>query len=281
MWRLRLAQEWAGGVACLVTLQAGGGLYSLSALALARAAVAAVGLALSAPVAAGSPHPAFPLGRWMSEIWPFQWRIGLSGLSGFLIFRAFVPIVFAERGPDLAGRFGLAVALMNLLIAVSSAWPMSQAARYAAGIAGGEYEALRREFPALLVRSTALAAAASAASAAALWWCREAGLIFALHLPDPTTTALVLAAAVAHHIVLSGAMFLRAEGKEPLVVPSVLGALATALSLWIAARYGGPTAIAGANLLFAALGIPVVFVLLRRRARRRYPPGPAGDGGDR
>jgi hypothetical protein len=267
MWRLRLAQEWAAGAACLGALAAGEALWSLTAYAAARAALAVCWLGVGDPLRADTGHPDFSLKQWMTEVWPFQWKIGLSGLSGFLIFRAFSPILFLEKGPVMAGQFGLAISLMNLLISVSSAWPMSQAARYSTWIAAGRYRDLHGEFPRLLGYSTALAATAAATLAAALWAAREMGLNVALRLTEPRTTAIILAAAVAHHVVRCLAMFLRAEGREPLLVPSVVGGTVTVSIVWLTAHYGTLTEVAVANLLLAAAGIPVAFFLLRLRER--------------
>jgi len=279
MWRLRFAQEWAAGAMCIGVLAAGGALWSLAAFAAARAVLAVGWLGLGDPLRSDAGLPGFSLRQWMTDVWPFQWKIGLSGLSGFLIFRAFSPIVFLEKGPDAAGQFGLAISLMNLLISISSAWPMSQAARYSTWIAAGRYRDLRREFPRLLVSSTAVAAGAATTLAASLWLAREIGLNFALRLTEPKTTTIILAAAVVHHVVLCVAMFLRAEGREPLLGASVLGGLATVAVVWLVARHGTSGDIAVANLICSFGGIPVVFHLLRSRGRAWQASANAGGTG--
>lgn len=267
-WQLRLVQEWIGAVACLLSLQAGAGLWSLAAFALARAVVALAWLKVRNPLQVSKDLPAYSLEQWMTEVWPFQWRIGLSGLSGFLIFRAFTPIILFEKGPVSAGQFGLAISAMNLLIAISTSWPMSQAARYSTLFASGRFQELRREFPTMFWASTALAAAAAAALSIVLWWARQRGILFALRLTDPVTTTIILATAVVHHAVICFAMFLRAEGREPLLVPSVLGGAVTVLCIWLTAHFGTARDIAAVNLILALGGIPIVLFLLRSRERR-------------
>lgn len=268
VWLLRLVQEWIGTGACLLTLYFGARLWSLMAFVLAKAIVATIWLWLGDALKVVSGTPTFSSKRWMSEVWPFQWKIGLSTLSGFLIFRAFSPLILIEKGPVIAGQFGLTFSVMNLLIAVSSAWPMSQAARYSTLIASGRYVELREEFPVMLAASTALSAAAAVLLAIGLWQAQKIGLSFALRLTDPLTTAIVLAAAVVHHIVICMAMFLRAEGREPLLVPSVVGGLITMSAVWLTSRFGSQTDIAVANLLCALCGIPIVLLLHRSRQRQ-------------
>lgn len=265
VWKLRAVQEWVWAITCLLVMGLGGRLWCLAAAAAARAAVAGCWLLLGTALPPDQSVARYSMQRWLSEIWPFQWKIGLSVLSGFLIFRAIPPIILLEKGPVTAGQFGLAISLMNLLIAITSAWPMSHAAHYSTLLARGESGTLRREFPGLLWASTGLAIVAAASSIAVLWWARQRGFTFALRLTDPATTAIILAASVAHHIVVSFAMFLRAEGREPLLIPSVIGGVVTVSALWLTAHFGTARDIAIVNLVLAAGGIPIAFFLLRRR----------------
>lgn len=268
MWRLRFVQEWIGALACVFAIHGGAGLWSLTFYGIARATVAAVWIAIVTPLRSETNAPSYTSKQWISEIWPFQWKIGLSGLAGFLIFRAFSPIIMLEKGPVLAGEFGLAISIMNILLGVSSAWPMSHAPRYAAFIASGRFEALSRDFPSMFWASTAFSLAGAIAANLALWWARERAFAFALRLPAPSTTAIILLTAVAHHVVFCLAMFLRAEGREPMLIPSAVGSIVTAFAIWLAAHFGTARDIAAVNLFLALAGIPVAFLLLRSRHTR-------------
>jgi hypothetical protein len=267
MWKLRLLQEWVGSIACLFVLHFGGRLWCLAAYAAARASVAGCWLLLGTALPPALSIAKYTMQRWLTEVWPFQWKIGMSVLSGFLIFRAITPIILVEKGPVVAGQFGLAISVMNLLISVTSAWPMSHAAHYSTLIARGQFDELRREFPSLLWASTALAVAAAVSSIGVLWWTRQRGFTFALRMPDPSTTAIILTAAIVHHIVLCFAMFLRAEGREPLLIPSVIGGIITVSAIWLTAHFGTARDVAVVNFVLAAGGIPIAFLLLRGRQR--------------
>jgi hypothetical protein len=268
MWTLRLVQELAGGVACLIALHAGAGLYSLAAYAGVRALIAVSWLTFGDPLTHDANVAQYTIGRWMAEVWPFQWKIALSGLSGFLIFRSFSPIVLIEKGPVAAGEFGLAISFMNLLIAVTTAWPLSQAAHYAALNASGGHGELRRSFPTMLWASSAFSVIATAILVAGLAEARMLGISVALRLPDMTTTTFVLATAIIHHVVACFAVFLRAEGREPLLVASVAGSIGTVAIVWATAHIGSLREIAVANFFCTIVGIPVVLFLFRLRIGR-------------
>lgn len=268
MWTLRLVQELAGGAACLIALHAGAVLYSLAAYAGVRAIVAASWLTFGDPLRHDTAAAPYTIERWMAEVWPFQWKIALSGLSGFLIFRSFSPIVLLEKGPVAAGQFGLAISFMNLMIAVTTAWPLSQAAHYAALNASGGHGELRRSFPTMLWASSAFAILASAILVAGLAEARVLGISVALRLPDMTTTTFILATAIIHHVVACFAVFLRAEGREPLLIASVAGSIGTVTIVWATAHLGSLRDVAIVNFFCTMVGIPVVLYLFRVRIAR-------------
>lgn len=264
MWRLRLVQEWASGLACLLALALGMGLGSLAVLWGARALVAVIGLAMR-PRRDEVVNAGYPFRRWMTEVWPFQWKIGLSVLSGYLIFRAFPVLVLIEQGPVLAGQFGMSAAMMTVLLAITSAWPLSRAARYGAWIAGGRFGRLRAELPNLIAASTALSVILVATLSGLVWIADAAGIAFAARLTDPVTTAIMLATATLHHVVACFAIPLRAERREPFLWISLFGGSITALIIWLAARYGSPLDIALAYLGCTAAGLVIAYHLFRRR----------------
>lgn len=270
VWRLRLFQEWISGASCLAALGFGLGLGSLAVMWGCRAIVAGIWLTRAEQFAAKADTQPFSLRQWMAEIWPFQWRIGLSTLSGYLVFRVATVIVLLEQGPILAGQYGMAIAMMNMLLSFTTAWPMSQATRYGMLIAGNRFEELRRRLPVMIIASSLLAAILAASLSIVFWFIDSLGLGFAARLTDPGTTAIVLASAVVHHIVICFAMPLRAERREPFLLASIFGGIVTATAIWIAAHYGTARDIALTNLIFAIIGIPIAYHLFQ--IRNRYWP---------
>lgn len=41
---------------------------------------------------------------WKKEVFPMQWRLALSSISGYFVFSLFTPVIFKFHGPVLAGR---------------------------------------------------------------------------------------------------------------------------------------------------------------------------------
>ena len=166
--------------------------------------------------------------NWRQEVWPFQWRIALSGISSFVIFQMFTPILFAAHGPVAAGKLGLSLSIMQTLGGIAMSWLVTKAAPFGALIAQREWGRLDREFfPALWQSAVVITIGVI------VFW----GLATALHhinhpisrrLLDPWPLLLLGTATIAIHFVSAEALYLRVHRQEPFL----------GLSLTVAALIG-------------------------------------------
>lgn len=267
-WSVRFFQELISGAVLVGALLSGVGLWSLAAYWATRFGFVALWLSASRSAfdqPSGSADTTF---SWRKEVWPFQWKIGVSILCGFLIFQAFNPIVLVEQGPVVAGQFGMSLALMNMLIMVTTVWPLSQAARYGGLIRRERFEELRHAFWPMCIASSLVAASAALALFLTLLWMTEHRLQYVGRFADTLTTGLLLATAVAHHVTTCFAVVLRAERRDPTLPFTVVGSVVLIAAIWSCARYGEPSDIALANLLITSPGIPLVIFLYWRQKNR-------------
>ncbi len=87
---------------------------------------------------------------WRQEIWPFQWRIAVSWMSGYFIFDIINPIAFYFCGPVAAGQLGMSLQLTRMIFNVAMAWIYTKAPRFGSLIAARSW----RELDSLWRRST-------------------------------------------------------------------------------------------------------------------------------
>lgn len=59
---------------------------------------------------------------YMTEIFPFQWKIALSWISGYFIFQLFNPVLFATEGALVAGQMGMTLQALNAINAFAMSW---------------------------------------------------------------------------------------------------------------------------------------------------------------
>ena len=60
--------------------------------------------------------------NYRKEIFPYQWKIALSWISGFFIFQLFNPVLFATEGPSVAGKMGMSLTALNGISSLSMSW---------------------------------------------------------------------------------------------------------------------------------------------------------------
>jgi hypothetical protein len=94
---------------------------------------------------------------WKHEIWPFQWRIAISWVSGYFIYQTFNPFLFAFRGPVEAGQMGMSLNFANSIMAIAMAWVSTKAAPFGSLIAQKRYPQLDALFFKALQQSTFVA----------------------------------------------------------------------------------------------------------------------------
>lgn len=270
IWLIRLIQEGVAGLILVAVLAFDGGLWALPAAMFGRVVPGTI-LLLIREGDAIPPVPDHGL-VWRRDVWPFQWRIGLSYVCGFLLFRAVPPILLAQQGPVLAGQFGLAFSMMNMAISLTIAWPSSQAARYGRLVADGNYEELVRQFRPVFWRSTLLAVFVFILGNLAIHLFVATFPRFSPRFPEPMVTALVLAAAMAHHVSITTTIPLRAERHDPFLPATLFGSALTISAIVLAAYFGNAFHIAIAHLASVCIGLPIAWFIYRGRHKIWFSP---------
>lgn len=79
---------------------------------------------------------------YRKEIFPYQWRIAISWISGYFIFQLFNPVLFATDGPAVAGQMGMTIQALNALQAFALAWISTKVPAISKFIALKKYEEL-------------------------------------------------------------------------------------------------------------------------------------------
>jgi len=273
VWRFRLQQELAIAATLWTALALGFGLWSLGIAYAGRFVYSTVWLRShsAAGLLRGLAHTdageSPPSNYWRAEVWPFQWRIGLSVVSGYFIFQLLTPIVFALHGAHAAGQFGMTMAITNGLLTATTAWLNSQAPLYGRLIAQREYGELNREFGRAVGSSfvVVVAAALAVIGVVAVLAARQHPI--STRVLPPLPFALLMASTVINHLTFALAVYLRAHRKEPLLIPSVAGAILTALTVYVTARLGNLVWVTGSYLALTAVGGLVTLIIFVSRSR--------------
>ncbi|MDF2775729.1 MAG: hypothetical protein K0S86_5230 [Geminicoccaceae bacterium] len=273
VWQFRLRQEFLIAAVLWGALASGLGLWSVG-LAYATRFVnvsfwlrshraARLVRELGRPSAEDRPRSTY----WRTEVWPFQWRIGLSGLAGYMIFQLFTPIMFALHGARVAGQFGMTLTITNGLLIAMTAWLNSQAPLYGRLIAQRAYDELNSQFARAVRSSFAVVAAVSLVLVSLVALLESRAHPMSERVLPTVPFALLTASTVLNHLIFALAVYLRAHRKEPLLIISLCGAIATPLTLYVTARFATVTWVAGSYLALTLLGGLVTLSIFVSRSR--------------
>ena len=93
---------------------------------------------------------------YLKEIFPFQWKIALSWISGYFIFQMFNPVLFATDGAVVAGQMGITLTALNAIQAFSMSWINTKVPLYSQLIALKDYAQLDSVFIKMLKQMTTI-----------------------------------------------------------------------------------------------------------------------------
>lgn len=254
IYSFRFVQGVLSSLAVIVSMFLGFGLYALAIAALVRFAsgVVFIGWKHYNTIFQLLTFKIIDQINWSKEVWPFQWRIGISWVSGYFIFSIFTPVMFYYHGAKVAGQMGMTWAIVSMIGSVAYPWITTRMPQLGVLIAHHHYEELDRLFSRLFRITVGIAAVLSL-----IVWL----LIYGLHISDlkigdrllpmlPVT--LLLIHRILNVMIDDMALYLRAHKREPMMIPSVVGAILAGTSTWLLGAAYGPT---GAAAGFLALGI--------------------------
>ncbi len=182
---------------------------------------------------------------WRAEVWPFQWRIAVSWLAGYITSQLFNPILMNYRGPIQAGQMGMSLNVCGTLSSMAIAWMNTKAAPFGRMIARREYALLDRTFFRALWQSTLAAVLACGVVWLAVDWLgargiRFHGVLLASRLLAPVPLALLFFGTVGNIVVFAEALYLRAHKQEKFMANSIAGALYIAPLAYLLGKWQDP-----------------------------------------
>lgn len=257
--RLRFVQALTGSTLAWSVLLAHHGLFAPAMIIIGNASVALIWLfrkrRLLLPLLRH--HVGEHKIHWMKEVWPFQWRIAVSWLSGYFIFQLYNPVLFAFRGPVEAGQMGMSLSLTSALLSIAVSWINTKAAPFGAMIAQKDFAQLDRVF----FLSVRQAFAVCMVGGLTAWfgdiYMNWAHVSLAHRLLEPLSLGMVLVTAPINVIVFAQATYLRAHKQEKFLLNSVLGAVLVGLSTYFLGKSYGAFGVALGTLVIAlVVGLP-------------------------
>ena len=203
---------------------------------------------------------------WRRDVFPMQWRIAISWISGYAIFHLFTPMMLLYHGPILAGKMGITLAVITGMGTLAGSWVSTKAPLFGRLISTGEF----RELDLLFFRVLRLS----------LWVAIIISLVFlmsikliglyhpalAMRFLDMNPLAMLCYVSIVNHCIFSMAVYLRAHKNELLLGNSVFSAVLIALSVTLLGKnYGANGAVFGYSVVSTISLFWVTTIFLKQK----------------
>jgi O-antigen/teichoic acid export membrane protein len=242
--RARLTQFVLGSLLAITALLLRHGLYAPGAMLMGQALAGGYAIYTHRRLLGNvlRHKPGIHQTSFSSDIWPLQWRMAVSWVSGYLTVPLFAPMLahMSAWGPIEAGRMGVSLSIAAKIGDVAMAWMNTKAAPFGRMVALRQFRELDKRFFRALTQSTGLGSLGAVVVWSLAFVLARHGNHYAARFLSPVGLALMLFGFVANTAVSSMAIYLRAHKQEKFMLNSILGAVYTLPAAWfLGHRYGG------------------------------------------
>jgi O-antigen/teichoic acid export membrane protein len=201
---------------------------------------------------------------YFKEIFPYQWKIALSWLSGYFIFQLFNPVLFATEGSKVAGQMGLTLTALNGILTLSFAWMTTKIPLFSTLISNKNYLELDTLFNKSLKQSILIN------TLLLLFFYSFIFVLKNLEIKIGDTLIsdrfipflplfFMMCTILLNLIVSSYATYLRCHKKEPYLINSIVAGVLSTFSTIILGKYYGLLGISAGYLLINIFMFPFAY----------------------
>lgn len=210
---------------------------------------------------------------YFKEIFPYQWRIALSWVSGYFTFQLFNPVLFAMEGAVVAGQMGMTLQALNAIQTFSFSWLNTKVPLYSKLIALKDYKQLDTLFNKTLRQMTMVCLILLIVFYAVIWLLtitqlRIGGNIIADRFLPYLPMGLMMIPVYLQQYVYSWATYLRCHKKEPLLLYSVCCGVVCCLSISFLGKMYGLYGITIGYCIISILFFPWVYFVFKTKKIR-------------
>jgi O-antigen/teichoic acid export membrane protein len=208
-------------------------------------------------------------GEWVvdykKEIFPFQWKIALSWISGYFIFQLFNPVIFANEGATVAGQMGVTLAALTGIQSTALSWLNTKIAKLSSLISNKQFLELDGLFTRVLSQSMIVCAIALVFFLGVIYFLRSRDYQVASRFL-PFLPLFLLSLSVLANLVISAiAIYLRCHKKEPFLLQSVIMGILTGFStIYFGKIFGLIGIVIGYTFLIIFVSLPWSIFLLKK-----------------
>lgn len=205
---------------------------------------------------------------WYQDIFPFQWRIAVSWISGYFIFQLFIPLAFARLGAIEAGRLGISLAVFSALLTVGMSWVNAKVPAMAGHVARNERASLNSLFNGVLTRSMAFTLVTVILIVGLMLFYSNSEIELLNRFSSLPVILCLALVTLSNCYIYAAAAYMRAHKEEPMMWVSVVAGLGTLMAAAIGARYSVVAMMIGYTVVNVCIALPWTIMLFIGYYRR-------------
>ena len=207
---------------------------------------------------------------WWSEVWPIQWKIAISWISGYFIFQLFNPVLFHYHGAVVAGRMGMTLSVSNALLTACSTWMTSLSPKFGKYIAIKNWHALDLEFFRGLWQSVVVVILGALVGWQTISFLQKYFQIGQRFIP--ANEAAILFAAICVQIIINAlGIYVRAHKQEPFMPLAIMVAIIQAATTWfLGMNYSTLGVVTGLLIVNTFIALPCVYLIWSRYRKMNH-----------
>ncbi|WP_449039360.1 lipopolysaccharide biosynthesis protein [Parabacteroides goldsteinii] len=199
--------------------------------------------------------------NYKKEIFPYQWKIAISWISGYFIFQLFNPVLFATEGAIVAGQMGMTLTILNGIQSFSLSWMTTKIPLFSGLIAQKQYRQLDLIFNKTLKQSIFINGVALILMFVCVFIIRYYHIIIGSvnlgkRFLDYYPMIFMMIPLFINQWVNSWAMYLRCHKEEPFLVNSLTSGILCCLSTILLGKFYGIYGITSGYCIISILFIP-------------------------
>lgn len=158
---------------------------------------------------------------WLRDIFPMQWKISLSWISGYFIFQLYTPLVFSRFGSIQAGKLGYSISILTALLVVATTFTTALAPKLSSLYSEAKYKEFIFSFERSLLFSSLSLIILPMSLVIATWICAVLKLSISDRLLSLNDIFIYALTTIFTGFTSCISIFLRSQQREPLLLNSI------------------------------------------------------------
>ena len=188
---------------------------------------------------------------WRSGLWPMQWRISLSWMSGYFLSAFFTPLIFHYHGAVTAGQFGMTWSMFGAISGFSNIWLSAKRPQFGMFIAKKDYGSLDKLFFRSGILSIGIVTFGIITLYLLIYFMNTINHPWAVRVLSPSVTGIFGIGLGFANFTMPISYYLRAHNKEPLYWLDVSSGMLLAIFAWLLVSK------------FAAFGVAIAYLSIQ------------------